>query len=204
VLLNEGSGTFAAAVEYDAAGDGPHSVVTADLNGDCAPDLVVQHTFGTPDWATMSVLMNEGDGTFAAAIHYDIGSGKRADCITAADLDGDGRPDLAACTDDGVGVLLNQGNGTFAGPVYSAMTGFHAAVDVDGDGKPDLIGTSDDSVSVLFNQGDGVFADAVGTVFVWYPWSMAAADLNGDGRPDLAVANYYSNTVSVLLHTCMP
>ena len=33
------------------------------------------------------------------------------------------------------------------------------------------------------------------------PWSVTTADLNGDGRPDLIVANYGSNTVSVLLNT---
>ena len=33
------------------------------------------------------------------------------------------------------------------------------------------------------------------------PVSVAAADLNGDGKPDLIVANFSSNTVSVLLNT---
>src|SRR5262249_24953246 len=32
-----------------------------------------------------------------------------------------------------------------------------------------------------------------------YPRSVAVGDFNGDGTPDLAVANYYSNNVSVLL-----
>jgi len=32
------------------------------------------------------------------------------------------------------------------------------------------------------------------------PQDLAAGDLNGDGKVDVAVANYYSNTVSVLIN----
>jgi len=33
------------------------------------------------------------------------------------------------------------------------------------------------------------------------PYSVAIGDLDGDGKPDLAVANYNSNTVSILRNT---
>ena len=32
------------------------------------------------------------------------------------------------------------------------------------------------------------------------PWSVAVGDFNGDGKPDLAVANWNSNNVSVLIN----
>ena len=36
-------------------------------------------------------------------------------------------------------------------------------------------------------------------------WAIeGVADFNGDGRPDLAVARFFTNTVSVLLNTTVP
>ena len=59
------------------------------------------------------VLLNKGDGTFQNVVQYSIGSGL-AQCITIADLNADGKPDLAAGTTFyQVAVLLNNGNGTF-------------------------------------------------------------------------------------------
>ena len=59
----------------------------------------------------MSVLLNNGDGTFAARLDYPAGSTPYS--IAVADLNGDGRPDLAVANngyvpDNGnVSVLLN-------------------------------------------------------------------------------------------------
>ncbi len=65
----------------------------------------------------MSVLLNQGNGTFAAAINSAAGKGPSG--IAAADLNGDGKPDLAVTSNSSssVGVLLNLGNGAFGAPV---------------------------------------------------------------------------------------
>ena len=78
--------------------------------------------------------------------------------------------------------------------------------DLDGDGKPDLAvaNYASDTVSVLRNTGtigSVSFAAKVDFTTDSTPSSVAIGDLDGDGKPDLAVANYYSNTVSVFRNT---
>jgi hypothetical protein len=55
-------------------------------------------------------------------------------------------------------------------------------------------------VSVLLNNGDGTFAAHVLYGAGTTPGSVAVGDLDGDGDLDLAVTNFESDNVSVLLH----
>ncbi len=63
MLLNQGDGTFATAVAYEA-GIEPFSVAIGDLDGVNGPDLAV----ASEPRAEVSELLNQGDGTFAAAV----------------------------------------------------------------------------------------------------------------------------------------
>ena len=69
VLLNNGNGTFAAAVTYNV-GTEPYSVAVGDLNGDNNPDLAVANNSDN----NVSVLLNNGNGTFVAAVDYAAGT----------------------------------------------------------------------------------------------------------------------------------
>ncbi len=218
VLLNNGDGTFAARVPY-GTGNQPISVAAADLDGDNHLDLTVANISPMENESTVSVLLNNGDGTFADQVPYGTGSGPRS--VAVADLDGDFDLDLAVANrgplgnGDTVSVLLNDGNGTFA-PHVTYGTGpfpiFVIAADLDGDNDLDLITAEEGilnggtTVSVLLNHGDATYAARleyeVGTV----PVSVAAGDLDSDNDLDLAVANADTavNTVSVLLNRCVP
>ncbi len=81
-----------------------------DLDGDHDADLAVANAFSQD----VSVLLNNGDGTFAADVTYGAGLGPRS--VAIGDLDGDLDLDLAVANEFGrnVSVLLNNCEG---GPV---------------------------------------------------------------------------------------
>jgi hypothetical protein len=202
VLLNNGNGTYAAAVNYPV-GTSATSIAMGDLNGDGKADLVVTNV--SPDHK-VSVLLNNGNGTFTAALNYAVGIEPYS--VTIGDLNGDGKADLVTANsgDNTVSVLLNSGNGTFAAAVNYIVGASPASVaigDLNGDGKADLAVANPGStpvVSVLRNNGNGTFAAAVNYSVGDYPKSVVIGDLNGDGKADLATANAISENVSVLLN----
>ncbi|WP_437676623.1 FG-GAP-like repeat-containing protein [Sorangium sp. So ce131] len=180
----------------EPAGYNPVDVAAADVDGDGDIDLAVVNS-GTSEFdgaGHVSVLLNQGNGTFADPVSYAVGS--VALSIEAADLNGDGHPDLAVANSESadVSVLLNEGDGTFATAVSypaGARPAFVAAADLNGDGHIDLTAANGwaGGVSLLLNQGDGTFAAPVEHASGGSTGAVAAADLNGDGRLDLAAVN---------------
>jgi hypothetical protein len=152
VLRNAGNGTFEAPKSY--ASGGSFFIASADVNGDGKPDLVVSHS-EQPERPVVSVLLNAGDGTFAARRDYRTGSTFQP-TIAVADLNGDGHPDLVTPGSGGISLLLNAGDGTFEAPLAYRGGSEYGAVAVDdlnGDGRPDIAATAgtgdDESTGVL-------------------------------------------------------
>ncbi|MES2701542.1 MAG: FG-GAP-like repeat-containing protein [Bacteroidota bacterium] len=209
------SGSFATQVTF-ATGSNPRSVAIGDIDGDGKPDLAVANLGSN----TVSVYRNTSSsgsittGSFATQVTFATGSSPYS--VVIGDIDGDGKPDLAVANQGSntVSVFRNTGSsgsittGSFATQVTFA-TGtqpYNVAIgDIDGDGKPDLAvaNNSSGTVSVLRNTSSGSittgsFATQVTFATGSNPQGVAVGDIDGDGKPDLAVANYSSNSISVL------
>jgi len=235
VIVENGDSTFSVLLNTTAPGAAvpvftaeqvvstsePISAITvADINGDGKPDVIVANDYG----GSISVFRNgtapgATTAVFAARQTFLIGNVSSApNHVTAADLNGDGKPDLVitAANLDAVVVLLNTTAAGSATSAFATKKAFAAGTnpvhvttaDINGDGKLDLIVANYQakSISVLLNAtAPGAVSPSFGAQQVFatggFPAAIGAGDLNGDGRPDLAIANSADNTVSVFLNT---
>jgi hypothetical protein len=206
ILRNNGSGNFAqAGSSPEAAGDGPGSVAAADLDGDGDQDLAVANE----DSDNVTILRNNGAGNFVQPASSPEAAGSVPLAVAAADLDGDSDQDLAvaATGTDTTTILSNNGSGNFAQASSSPEAAGDgpaavAAADFDGDSDQDLAVANEnsDNLTVLRNNGAGNFVQPASSPEAAGDGagSVAAADFDGDGDQDLAVANFFSDDVTIL------
>src|SRR5262245_4695015 len=97
--------TFAAPSSGSSSFSGSSSLALADLNGNGKLDIVVT----APGQNSISVLLGNGDGTFAAALTYADPSGPTA--VVVADFNADGKLDVATANAADLTVSWRPGNG---------------------------------------------------------------------------------------------
>jgi hypothetical protein len=103
VLPNDGEGLFL--MPIGNAVQSPVQTAVGDLNGDGRADLVVATE--TSDRG-FSVLLNEGEGRFGAPLNYRVPDAPALVTMALADIDGDGRLDLAVTGDSSVTLFMNR------------------------------------------------------------------------------------------------
>ncbi len=211
VSRGRGDGEFDPPNAIPVDGDGPTAVASADLDGDGIVDLVTTNAF-THD---LSILRGDGNGGFAVTQRLATPPSPMA--IEIADMNGDDIADLVSASHRGALVIyLGDGTGGFQPDrsiVPTAPTTFPYADDIwyasdldiadfDNDGAPDIAVVSvDRNVVRLYLAGhpSGYLRPAITLPVGEGPRSVAARDFNQDGETDLAVLNYHSNEVSMIL-----
>jgi hypothetical protein len=202
VFLGNGSGTFPTTAVSGPAGAGGAVAVIADFNSDGKKDIATSYG---------QILLGNGDGTFGL-LPQTLPEGQQRG-VAAADLNQDGKIDLAFTNSTAatVDVYFGNGDGSFVHsasyPTIHGATTIEAS-DLDGDGFPDLfVGTahggvytasqfSESSFQSLLNYGDGTF----GPSRAYFPGppsqqfdlnptaayvQYATANFTSSGKPDL-------------------
>jgi hypothetical protein len=197
VLLQQADGSFVSAPGVASGTTSLRSLVTTDVDGDGVLDLAAAA-------ATMpgrvAVLRGNGSGGFAAVPGSPFATGaNNARTVVAADLDGDGRVDLAATNNQNPGsvaVLAGNGAGGFAhapgSPFPTGIVELPAGLtvaDFDGDAQPDIATVHSENAARMVVQLNDLTPSArlgpgpleFGTRAVRSPGAVLSATLTNDG-----------------------
>jgi len=185
----------------------PTAIALGDLNGDSRTDVVLGH--GNASSQDVSVLRGLGNGAFMTPDSFSIGGTVAG--IAVRDLNGDGKPDVAATvrTTNKLMVMTNNGAAPsigFATPYTSfSVSGEPAALlfaDLNKDSRDDVLMTQYGAQSVavlLAGTPSGTLVTPPNVAGVGLrPIALTAAEVTGDSNLDVVVANFDGNSLSVL------
>jgi len=192
ILLGNGDGSFRST--FVQVGDNPRGITVLDADGDGDIDIVNTNSGLLSD--DLCILLNHGNGTFAAPSYFD-GGGDGEWALEADDFDHDGILDLAVGLQVSEQVAINHGvgDGTFTtgtprnceGQVWQLNTG-----DVNGDGHTDVVVVNGTSNNAAVLPGDA--AGRLGRATLYLPDAFALAtdlgDLDGDGDLDWVTSSF--------------
>lgn len=180
----------------------PKRLGIADLNGDDHLDIVA--TCWGSDSSAGKIVIWTGDGAGGVVDDLSLAGPTHPWGVLLADLNGDGRPDLAATNGTGGGntvfVYFNStapgaATPSFLAPVVLTAGGFPIGIEhgrLNGDDIEDLVVANNTSghLSVFLGLGGNAFQPAMNVSGPGNATGIAAADLDADGHRDLAVPHY--------------
>ena len=207
ILFGYGNGSFANQITYSTGYDSlPYSVVIGDFNNDHYLDIAVAN-YGTDN---VGVFLGYGNGSFTIQITYSTSSRSSPYSVVLNDFNNDGQLDIAVVNSgtNNVGIFLGYGNGSFISQMtYSVSPGSNprsiVISDFNQDNRLDIAVSNYDTnnVSILIGYGNGSFATPTmhSTTIDSGPLEIAAGDFDNDNQPDIAVVNFVTNNVLVLI-----
>ena len=201
LLAGLGDGAFADPVVFDSVID-VFALHDMDLDGDL--DIIGRDA----DFSLLSILLNEGDGSFVADRVSGADSGLLQ--LAVVDFDGDGDPDILGVKPDvsAVSIQRNRGDLRFDSSSIGVLGSprLIATGDLDGDGDIDAAlagGSGRGTVTILENLGGGAFFVGLvyplaGSSFRADPVDLHIFDVDRDGVLDIVVASSTAEAVQIL------
>jgi hypothetical protein len=186
-------------------GSEPRSVVVGDINNDHQIDIIVANS-GTD---SIGIFLSDGNGSFTNQQPHPTGFQSRPYSVAVNDFDNDGNLDIAVANYgfNSIGISLGHGNGSFTDQNLFSLNSSHplfiATGDFNNDNQTDIaiVNYGTNNIGILLGNGDGSFENQI-TYFTNYdsiPYSLAIGDFNHDNNLDIAIANYGTNNVGILL-----
>jgi hypothetical protein len=215
VLRNTSTGgvvSYAPKVDF-STGNNPRNVAIKDVDADGKPDLIVTNFSSN----TVSVLRNisssTGEISFASQVVFGTANGPTG--LFVADVDNDGKPDIALTNyySNLVSVFKNvstsPSNIAFNAKIDFPTGDYAVAVcinDLDNDGRPELLIANYWSATVSVLKNISAYGAIVFDTKIDYPTglgtvSVAVADLDGDQKPEIVTSNYLDLNISVFKNT---
>jgi len=165
-------------------------IVIANFTSDDKPDILLLNGLQNQ----LDLYVNSGGFIFVPQLVRLLPGPSSA--MAAADVNGDGKMDIAVLDDSGgaVLVLLGRGDGTFLEPsLVSTGPGpsLLSTADLNSDGKPDLVFVTSDGTQTMlaaaFGQGDGTFRATATLPIAMSPKLLSLDDIDCDGQLDALI-----------------
>jgi hypothetical protein len=184
---------IAAANQFITTGPDARSIAAGDYDANGNVDLFVYDVTGGP--TSVRLVLGDGTGGFSYSGAFPIGHGGYD--IAAADVNADGRADLAMAATKELMILVStqfgySGTQTHVMTTLNNLPGVRVGYgDLDNDGNLDIVccnsGGGTSNARAYRNSGSGIFTFVNEVHFDSTLFDLALGDLDGDGRADAAV-----------------
>ena len=195
---------FAPPINY-STGNYPQVAALGDINGDGRLDIATPNSNDN----SLSILLNtSSSGYVSFAPKVDFTTGSYPYNMAIADLDGDGKPELAVTNFDDASLSIFKNKSTPHLIDFNVRTNFPTGDkpngininDINNDGKPDIVVTNifNNNISILKNvSGSNIlFENRINFSTGYGPQQLSVGDLDGDEKPDIVATG--NQTINVL------